>query len=412
MALDVAIEVPGPAAGTVDHDDGGPLAPTRWWVRPLAIYLVVAVAVWVVVWLASVHLPRTELYASGAGFDGPALFEGWARWDGLWYRSIARHGYEAYPDVQSSVAFFPLLPSLIAVVAVLGVDEIVAGSVLSVVIGATAAVLLWRWCADRLSPAAATTAVLALCLYPYALYLQGAVYAEGLLLALGLGAFLALERDRTVLAGVLGAGAVLARPTGVAVALGLLVLAVERHVATRRRTGSPRWWPLPVSRRDLPLLLPPAALAAWCTYLWVSFDDPIAFATVQETDGWDQGSGPTTWFKAALFRQWLEEGWQPTTARLVFQALLALGAVALLPRIATRFGLGYAVHTAVLVGMVVVGSKDFQGAGRYLLPAFSLFAVVGEVLADRPVVRAAVLSASAGLLAVFAAAFATGSYVA
>ena len=65
-----------------------------------------------------------------------------------------------------------------------------------------------------------------------------------------------------------------------------------------------------------------------------------------------------------------------------------------------------------LVAIPLIGSKDFQGLGRYLLAAFPVFALAGEALAERPILRRAVLPVAAAMLVVGTAGFAHGLYLA
>ena len=58
-----------------------------------------------------------------------------------------------------------------------------------------------------------------------------------------------------------------------------------------------------------------------------------------------------------------------------------------------------------------IGSKDFQGCGRYLIAAFPIFALCGEALASRPRARRIMLPLSGGLLVVMTAGFAHGLYL-
>jgi hypothetical protein len=45
-----------------------------------------------------------------------------------------------------------------------------------------------------------------------------------------------------------------------------------------------------------------------------------------------------------------------------------------------RFGWGYLVYTLVVIGIPILGSKDFMGCGRYLLAAFPVFAAGADLL--------------------------------
>jgi hypothetical protein len=70
------------------------------------------------------------------------------------------------------------------------------------------------------------------------------------------------------------------------------------------------------------------------------------------------------------------------------------------------------VYAAGVIAVPLVGSKDFQGVGRYLLAAFPCIAAAAYLLADRPLLRRIWVPASALLLCGWAFAFARGYYVA
>ena len=92
---------------------------------------------------------RDRLYPTPAA---PGYFVAMANWDGQWYHEISDLGYPVPlptdPDgavVQNPWAFYPVFPLLTrAVMRVTGADFYVAGSTLSLVVGAVAMVLLFR----------------------------------------------------------------------------------------------------------------------------------------------------------------------------------------------------------------------------------------------------------------------------
>lgn len=96
----------------------------------------------------SVEVARV-LYPTPAA---PGYFVAMANWDGQWYHEISDLGYPVPlptdPDgavVQNPWAFYPVFPLLTrAVMRVTGADFYVAGSTLSLVVGAVAMVLLFR----------------------------------------------------------------------------------------------------------------------------------------------------------------------------------------------------------------------------------------------------------------------------
>lgn len=406
-------------------------APSRgqaWWsaIRfPVLVFLGVAAVLVVVVGWSNAVLDRSPVYpVDPVQFPGSWLLEGWYRFDGGWYRQIIEHGYYSMgPDLQSPIAFFPAYPLVVRAVAVVLRDPILAGIVVTFASGLTTTVLLYRWGVDKFGTGTARLAVLVLVLYPYAYYLFGAVYADALFLAATLGAFVLLEKGHPILAGVAGAVATAARPVGIAVLVGLVAVTICK------RGGLRRWRELRPA--DAGVLLSLAGIGAWCTYLWISYGDPLLFNKVQSAAGWDQGTGPATWFKRAFVGRlpklpfWISDvfagstthhptPWAETvyTLGLVLQGALILGALLLVPLVIRRLGWGYGIYVLAVVAIPLLGSKDFQGVGRYVLAAFPCFVVGAELLGKHRTARLLWFPISAALLVLLASGYARGYYIA
>jgi hypothetical protein len=353
---------------------------------------------------------RTEF----AQLDGPGWLDAWFQGDSAWYHRIAEEGYSYIPGQQSPIAFFPAYPLLVhGLGRVLGGDFSTAASLLTLVCGAGAVMLFADWVRSRVEPRAAVVAVAVLVLYPYSFFLYGSGYSDALFLLTALGSFALLERRHYVLAGLVGALATAGRPIGIAVAVGLVVRAVEmiaQDRAARRdadvpvgspagpwsATGRPVGAPLTgragvVSLRELvqavryvrwrqaALLSSGIGLLAWMVYLGVRFGDPVAFASVQAAPGWNQGAGPYTWFKIPFVGTVLKGIWHDAVL-LVPQALACLAAVLLIRTVWRRFGWGYSAYAVISLAIPIIGTKDFMGTGRYVLAAYPVLAAAAVVL--------------------------------
>ena len=99
------------------------------------------------------------------------------------------------------------------------------------------------------------------------------------------------------------------------------------------------------------------------------------------------------------------------TTGIFVQAVLAIGLLTLTLRVGRKFGWGYAVYVVVVLAIPLIGSKDFQGIGRYCLAAFPAFAVMGQCLSERRRLAAGVLVVSALGLGLLCSGFARGAYV-
>lgn len=402
----------------------------RPWLDALAIFAVVTVCVSIAVNLGGSGQLSSIASIDSTPYTGSAIFGSWFRFDGRWYDIIATNGYHwAGPDVQSPVAYFPAYPMLLRVLhAGTGVSVRLLGSLVTIACGAGMSVAFLRWCRDRIDDTTARAALITLLVYPYAYYFMGAVYADALFAIAVIGAFLLLERDHPIWAGLLGALATATRPTGIAVVIGLIAVVLWKRGVLFRTAGHTviAWRNL--RRGDLGVLLSVGGLLGYMTYLGVRFHTPLAFEEVQRAPGWDQGGGPRTWFKVTWFQQfknmphwildWLRHGDDATFQKVqygstvILQGLLIIGFLVLAGLVWRRLGWGYGLYSFALLAIPLVGTKDFQGAGRYLMAAFPCFLVLAMVLSPRPVMKWLWWGVSAGVLLLWAFAFGRGYYLA
>jgi hypothetical protein len=404
-----------PASGDPKVPRVTPTTPRRWDVLHRRLPLIAVGAFVAMVALTSLLAWSVfrEVGSTFAPLDGPAWLDAWFHGDSGWYYAIAEDGYSYVPGSQSSIAFFPAYPLAVhAVGLLLGNDWSTAAGWVTLVSAAGAVALFADWVRSRVSPRAAVVAVALLLVYPYSLFLYGSGYSDALFLLTALGSFALLERRHFVLAGLVGILATGGRPVGIAVLVGLVVRAVEMIAEERTaRTARPPalarvgggsgraddpapageagpvplrelWAAVPAVRwRQAALLLSGAGLVGWMVYLGVRFGNPLAFVAVQEAPGWNQGSGPYTWFKVVFFGTLVKELWA-NIALLVPQALACLAAVLLLRTAWRRFGWGYTAFAVVSLAIPIIGTKDFMGAGRYTLAAFPVIAAAAVVLTD------------------------------
>ena len=358
---------------------------------PLVLFGLVAVALLVVVRLTVWFLPSQPVPPHG--FPDLRFFEGWARYDTDWYWRIARDGYfYAGPGVQSAVAFFPAYPFTMRAVALVVRQTLVAGVLVTYACGAGAAVLFHRWARRFVGERSARFGVALLLLYPFSYYLFGVVYSDALFVLAALGAFLLLEEDRPVLAGLAGAVATACRPVGLALIVGFGLRVLERRGWSLRRL---RWGDV------VGAALVVGGLLAYMALLWIRFDEPLAFERVGSAEGWHRELTLRTAAKVIFFRLFVDYPLNVIHLGLSVQAVATVGALLSIPAVVRRFGWGYGAYVLVAVGLPAASSNQFIGLGRYVVAAFPVFGAVGDVLVTRfgARVRWGVLAVSAGLLA-------------
>lgn len=355
---------------------------------PTAAYCAVAAVVGVVQYLGT-RPPRT-------------LAAVWIRYDAGAYLTVARRGY-AYSsaDPYPEVAWFPGYSLLIRAANVLIGDVVASGVAVTYAAGLTATLLLWRWMEGHgIVGRERLLGLGTVLLFAWGWFLYGIVYADALFLALAVGAFVLVDRDRVVLGSLVAGLAGSVRPMGIPLALGLTVLVLERDGAVfadwhaRRRIPRIRVARNRLRRRHLATLLCWSGIVAFSGFLGWRFGRPLLWLEVQ--DRWNQGpaAGPESWFKVHMLALIVKNHDPAYLAKALTQLAAVAAAFALVPAVTRRFGLGYGVYVGAVLAMVSIGSNDFVGPGRYLLAVFPVAAVVGAWMSPRPRRAAAVLGVS------------------
>jgi hypothetical protein len=207
--------------------------------------------------------------------DALALLGGW---DTTWYIDIARHGYATdmgqVGEVFTNLAFFPLLPGIMATFLAVGLNPFVGTLVVSNLAFLGALAGLRALTASRMGDAAATRATWTLALLPPTVYCSMA-YTEAIALACALAAALAAVRGRWALAGLVAAVGALTRPTGALVALLVGMLALHD--------------PSPGRIRRAAAGVLPSALAVGAFLAWMAVARGSAMLPFEAQRAWDRG---------------------------------------------------------------------------------------------------------------------------
>jgi Mannosyltransferase (PIG-V) len=235
----------------------------------LWIFIITRLMLVMVTYVGYILLTAQKYSSNGVDIGGILL--SWNHWDASNYVRIAQFGYQTPFDV----AFFPLFPLLIKVIAyVLGHrGYFIIGTIISN--GALLGTLfvLYQLAVEAGGEEVAQRTLLYLCIFPTAFFFF-APYNESLFLFLTASAFLALRRQRWWLAGLLGLLAALTRSAGVLLVIPYIVeLWMTRESITASRQN--------MLLRILPVLLIPVGTGLYALYCWHISGNPIDFATVQ-----------------------------------------------------------------------------------------------------------------------------------
>ena len=352
-----------PAASAGPSDTASPPQPTGRRVpawapivaRTTAIYLASRAVVFAAMWAASRLVPSIGLASTVTA------------WDGGWYLATAEHGYpNSLPVVdghvgQSPIAFFPLYPlSVRALHSILGISHQAAGLVVAGLAGGVAVVLL-RFLLERLwGSGAADRGVVLFCFFPGALVLS-LTYSEALMLALAIGALLALLSRNWLIAGVLAGLATATRPNAIA-----LVAACAWASFTAIR--SEREW-----RSLAAPLLAPVGFLGYQAYLWSHTGHADAWFQTQR-GGWGERLAiGATFDKLSEFMRspMVDVNITIAVAGTVFVVVTLVLLVRARPP-------GPVLAYTVVVVLLALLSQTLGARPRFILTAFPLVAVLGR----------------------------------
>lgn len=320
----------------------------------------------------------------------PGWLEIWNRWDAVHYLRLAEKGYVAVGDNRVSLVFFPLYPWLVRGMAFLVKDYMVAAFVVSGIASVATGLLLMRLARCDESEAVSRNAVWFLFIFPTSYFLH-ICYTESLFLALTLGCFLAARKERWALAGLLGAGACLARINGVILGPVLVTEVILEYWKTRR-----------ISLRWLWLGLVPLGFLA---YLWLNHEvtgDYFAFTKIEQEHWYKRLASP--WFG-------IHDVWLRAWGMNVNEGLNEFIAVALVTvcTVWSWFRLRPSYSVWITLNWLLITSTAFVlSVPRYALTIFPIFILFARATTGRRLLFAMLTVWSILYLALYAGRFAQG----
>jgi len=301
-------------------------------------------------------------------------FEIWDQWDFGYYQKIAEFGYSG---TDGSIAFYPLFPWLVRLVACVSRSYLAAGFIVSGIASVVAAILLRRLVQLDYPESVAMRSVWFLLIFPTAYFLHIG-YSEGLFLVLALACILAARGERWWLAGVLGAFCWMTRATGAVLVPTLAVEAAQQYWVRRRScsqgpVGCSAWnW------KWLWIAIVPAGFAVYLLINWSVSGDPFAFLQARKTLFDQSFASPLTGIRQAIWAHYPT----PHEAEMVGTQELFFVALGLVCTIISWIKLR-PVYAMWMTGFWILCASVnfFRSMPRYTLtmfPIFILFALLGR----------------------------------
>lgn len=351
---------------------------------PLGDDLVAAVPAWLVARLAValgflIAVVAADELRPG---DRPLPIEqGLFAWDAAWYRDIAEHGYGGV--AHEGLRFFPLLPLVTRALSVPLLGNVGLALILLVNVAAlVAGVLLHRLVREHATDRSlATRAAWLIALLPPALVLVLG-YAEAVALALVVGGFLLLRRERWWKAALLGVLFGLCRPTGMLFAIPALI-----EVAREWRSGRDR------AGRVAVVLSAPAGTALYLAWVeWQHGDWSLPLRLQNSPDlraGWEDPFSAVWGSVDAL----VSDGRIGDGLHAPWIVLFGILLVVSFRRWPSSYG-----WFAASVLVLALSARNLGSFERYGLLAFPLVLALASLTAEPRVERAALAAMGAGLV--------------
>jgi hypothetical protein len=341
--------------------------------------------------------------------DLTGLLTAWNYWDAERFVHIAQYGYQNIYDTP----FFPLLPLLIKGFALLLGNQfyLAAGMIISNAALLGTMFVLYQLAIEALGERVGKRTLLYLCIFPTAFFFFTA-YNESLFLLLTCSTFLALRRQKWLLAGLLGLLAATTRTAGVMLVFPFLYEVWVSRALPVDREQQPGLFRqvLAVLPRGLPIILIPLGTISYCFFCWSAFGNPLVFATVQIH--WARSTAfPWAGVVNALVELFHTQPFGSfSEAHILLDLTATLGAIALAIVSWRKLRPSYTLWIMLLVLFMLISpaltqADALQSNQRFILEMFPAFIVLAALGLKYPRLHYAFLLAFPFLQAIMAALF-------
>lgn len=351
MAARATKTVPEPRAGVAASSKASHNRLSRLRPRPTLT--------WTLIWFGLIRLVTVLLVFSFRPAGRDLLNE---HGDIAWYVSIAEHGYRlvevvGQTVVTSNMAFFPLTPTLMKPLMLLGVPALWAGLLVATAASVVAACALYR-IGDHLygQRVGCCLALTWACFLPTSIALSLPL-SEALFTACAAWACYFLLTDRLITAAPVTALAGLSRPSVLALLAAVAWVALSKLFRRRQ-----------VRRAIVTLAIAPVGLLAYYAYVSLRTATPIGYLRIQRSYGSRVDLG-YSWLRAA--HRWVVEfptdpvGLVAVGTTVVTIALLVLLLVKRVPAALT-------VYAIAALTLVFIQSGHVDMLQRFIIPIFPL----------------------------------------
>jgi hypothetical protein len=323
----------------------------------------------------------------------------WGRWDAVHYIDIAHLGYYG-----TNMAFFPLYPVLIHLVAKFVDDYLVAGLLISNLAFFFGLLYCYKLVEHQYNRSVAHRTIFYISIFPTAVFFS-AVYTESLFFALTVASFYYIREHRWLTAGLVGGLATLTRAEGI-----LLIVPYVLEVVAPSALGS--WKHIFAShwrtiRIAVGAALMPLGLSIYMVWLWVLRGDPLYFSHVQSH--WDRKLA-WPWVSVIHAVKLIRKGEPTTVATQSLEVAFTVLMVVILLASFKRLRLSYWSYMALSI-LAPMSTSSLMSMPRFALVLFPMFVMLG-LWGGRPAINSTIVALSLPLLGLFTVLFANWYWVA
>jgi len=285
----------------------------------------------------------------GRNYGAPTSFlDLFFRWDSGWYISIVKGGYYYIPGQESRVAFFPLYPMLIKFFSLIFGNPKLMGFIVSNVALFLAAIYLYKLIKIDFDENTAFKSVLYILIFPVSFFFS-ICYTEALFLCLAVSCFYYARKKQWLAASILGFFLSLTRSVGVLIIIPLIFEYLDIDFKNFKINKKK------IKKDIFYLLLIPAGLLAYMSYLYIKFNDAFAFFHAQ-----------TAWNRrfTSIFTT-LTNLHYSTFYLIIFVGATILALLLLIYLIDSKVRFSYIIYSALLF-FVYLSSGLLESMPRYI----------------------------------------------
>ena len=210
-------------------------------------------------------------------FPNNHYLDSFFRWDSAWYAEIVRDGYSYNPHTNSNIAFFPLYPILVKLIAsITSLEPLIIGLILSNLCLLLALFFVYKISSIYLNKRSADRVLVLMLLFPTSFF-YSSFYTESLYLLVISASFYFFLNKKYLLSGIWGCLASLVRVPGVLLLPSFALELSWQYFVNKENPKKEMLW----------LLLIPCGLLAYILFLYFKFQEPLAFLETQKF--WNRG---------------------------------------------------------------------------------------------------------------------------